>query len=282
MIKQITYGVIGLVVVVVLSALLGSFYTVDQGERAVQLRNGKVTAVADPGLHFKMPFIDDAKFISTQTKTFRYDNLAAYSRDQQPAKIRVSVTMHVPGGEVANVYEDFTDIDTMVSRIVNTQVPTQTENVFGKYNAIEAVQKRDIFQKDLTAALVENIKGPVVIDSVQLENIDFDDSYEDSVRLRMQAEVAVETARQTLKKETVNAQIAVTKAQAIADSRLAQATAEAAATRLMGDAAADAIKARAAALSSNQNLVELTKAERWNGILPTTMLPNSTVPFLTK
>ncbi|MNG04816.1 hypothetical protein D3C84_879760 [compost metagenome] len=190
--------------------------------------------------------------------------------------------MHVPGGEVANVYEDFTDIDTMVSRIVNTQVPTQTENVFGKYNAIEAVQKRDIFQKDLTAALVENIKGPVVIDSVQLENIDFDDSYEDSVRLRMQAEVAVETARQTLKKETVNAQIAVTKAQAIADSHLAQATAEAAATRLMGDAAADAIKARAAALSSNQNLVELTKAERWNGILPTTMLPNSTVPFLTK
>ncbi|NWA64220.1 prohibitin family protein, partial [Pantoea sp. B9002] len=31
---------------------------------------------------------------------------------------------------------------------------------------------------------------------------------------------------------------------------------------------------------SNQNLVELTKAERWNGVLPTTVLPDGAVPFI--
>jgi hypothetical protein len=49
---------------------------------------------------------------------------------------------------------------------------------------------------------------------------------------------------------------------------------------LRGDAEADAIKARAAALASNQNLVELTKAERWDGKLPTTIVPNSALPFI--
>ena len=83
-----------------------------------------------------------------------------------------------------------------------------------------------------------------------------------------------------LQTEQVQAQIRVTQAQAEADSQLAQAKADAESTRLRGNAEADAIQARAKALASNQNLIELTKAERWNGVLPTTMLPNSTVPFI--
>ena len=34
----------------------GSMYTVDQGERGVVLHYGEVSKVADPGLHFKMPY----------------------------------------------------------------------------------------------------------------------------------------------------------------------------------------------------------------------------------
>lgn len=40
------------------------------------------------------------------------------------------------------------------------------------------------------------------------------------------------------------------------------------------------LRAKAEALASNLQLVELTKAERWDGVLPTTMLPNNTIPFL--
>jgi len=47
-----------------------------------------------------------------------------------------------------------------------------------------------------------------------------------------------------------------------------------------GEAEASAIKARAEALAQNQNLIELTKAERWDGKLPTTMIPGSAVPFI--
>ena len=43
---------------------------------------------------------------------------------------------------------------------------------------------------------------------------------------------------------------------------------------------AAAIEARAKALGTNPNLVTLVQAERWNGVLPTTMVPGSAVPFV--
>lgn len=42
---------LGALVLLALGAVFGSFYTVDQGDRAVLLRNGAVVGVEQPGLH---------------------------------------------------------------------------------------------------------------------------------------------------------------------------------------------------------------------------------------
>jgi len=227
-----------------------------------------------------LPVFDTIKRISVQNLTVQYDKVSAYSKDQQTAEIRVSVSFHVPPGDVILLYSEYGSVEGLTSRLVDRQVPTQVENVFGQYTAISAVQNRVTFVKDVTKAIRDAVKGPLVIDGVQIENIDFSDAYEKSIELRMQAEVLVQTEKQNLEKEKVQAQIAVTQANGQADSSLARARADAEATRIKGEAEATAIKARAQALAQNQNLVELTKAERWNGVLPTTMIPNATIPFL--
>jgi regulator of protease activity HflC (stomatin/prohibitin superfamily) len=277
--KMVTYAAaaVGLVVVV---SLATSWFTVDETERGVLLRNGAMVGVVEPGLSFKLPFIESVRFISIQSQATQYANLQAYSKDQQTAKLQVSVSWHIPTSDVAKVYTSYKDLDGVRDRLIARQVPTQVENVFGQYNAVSAVQNRGKFVADVTKAIRDSVVGPVVIDSVQIENIDFSDDYERSIALRMKAEVEVKTREQMLQTEQVQAQIRVTQAQAEADSQLAQAKADAESTRLRGNAEADAIQARAKALASNQNLIELTKAERWNGVLPTTMLPNSTVPFI--
>ncbi|HMB57924.1 MAG TPA: prohibitin family protein [Arenimonas sp.] len=271
---------LALVVLVVATLFFGSWYTIDQGERGVHLRNGAVVGSADPGLGFKVPIIDSIKRIPVQNLTTMYDKVSAYSSDQQTAEIRVSVSFHVPPADVIALYSEYGSVEGLTSRIIDRQVPTQVENVFGQYTAISAVQNRVTFVKDVTRAIREAVKGPVVIDGVQIENIDFSDAYEKSIELRMQAEVLVQTEKQNLEKEKVQAQIAVTQANGQADSSLARARADAESTRIKGEAQATAIKARAAALAQNQDLVELTKAERWNGVLPTTMIPNAAIPFL--
>ena len=268
------------VVLLVLVTLMGSWYTVDETERGVLLRNGAIVRVVEPGLSFKIPFIETVKFISVQSNATTYQGLQAYSKDQQTATLNVSVSWHVLPAEVDKVYMQYQDLDGLVSRLISRQVPTQVEYVFGQYNAVSAVQNRGKFVNDVTKAIKEAIAGPVVIDGVQIENIDFSDDYERSIALRMKAEVEVKTREQVLATEQVEAQIVVTRAQADADSRVAQAKADAEATRLRGDAEADAIKAKTLALSSNPALIELTKAERWDGKLPTTMLPNGTLPFI--
>lgn len=268
-----------LIVLFLITIIYGSWYTVDQGERGVHLRNGKIIGTAAPGLGFKIPLIDTVVKISTQTHTTSYEALQAYSRDQQPATLRASVTFSVPADRVEEVYENFKSIDSMIARLVDRQVPTQIENIFGKYTAISVVQERVKFGLDVTDAITKAINGPIVINSVQIENIDFSSAYEKSVEDRMRAEVEVQTQKQNLEKERVTAQIAVTKAQAEADSQLARSKAEAESIRIKGDAEASAIKSRAEALAQNQNLIELTKAEKWDGQLPKTMLPNGTLPF---
>ncbi|TWC40110.1 protease FtsH subunit HflC [Pseudomonas sp. SJZ079] len=275
--KAIAAGVAGLLLV---GGFMGAWYTVDETERGVLLRNGALVGVIEPGLSFKFPFIESVKRLSTQSQVTIYDRLQAYSKDQQAATLRVSVSWHVVPSEVAKVYTAFQTIEGMKDRLISRQVPTQVENVFGRYNAVAAVQNRGQLVSDISAAIKKGIEGPVMIDSVQVENIDFSDAYEKAVEARMTAEVQVKTREQQLATEQVQAQIRVTQAQAEADSKLAQAKADAEATRLRGQAEAEAIRARADALASNQNLIELTKAERWNGVLPTTVLPGGTLPFI--
>lgn len=96
----------------------------------------------------------------------------------------------------------------------------------------------------------------------------------------MQAEVAVQQRQQELAQEKIKADIAVTQATGRANSVRAEAQAQADAIVLKGNAEATAIRARADALASNSNLIALTQAEKWNGQLPTTMVPGSAVPFL--
>lgn len=269
-----------LLALLLLIALMGSWYTVNETERGVLLRNGALVGVVEPGLSLKIPLIETVKFISVQSNATTYQGLQAYSKDQQTATLNVSVSWHVVPAEVGKVYMQYQDLDGLVSRLISRQVPTQVENVFGQYNAVSAVQNRGKFVADVTKAIRDSVTGPVVIDGVQVENIDFSDDYERSIALRMKAEVEVKTREQMLATEQVEAQIVVTRAQAEADSKVAQAKADAEATRLRGSAEADAIKAKTLALSSNPMLIELTKAERWDGKLPSTVLPNGTLPFI--
>jgi regulator of protease activity HflC (stomatin/prohibitin superfamily) len=273
-------GIAAVVGLFALTVVGGSWYTVDQGERGVVLRNGAITGTAEPGLGFKVPLIDRVVDIDVRTQAKVYENVLAYSRDQQTAGLTLSVNYRVPSDQVTAVYENYGSVDALAARVLDRQVYDEAKNVFGQFNAVTAIQERSRLVAEVQAAIQEAVMGPLIIESVQIENIDFDDSYERAIAARMEAEVEVQRIRQNAEREKVTAEITVIQAQATADAKLAQAEADAEAIRLRGEAEADAIRARGDALRENPNLIGLVQAERWNGQLPTTMLPDSTVPFM--
>lgn len=263
-----------------LTVTFGSWYTVDEGERAVLLRNGAAVGVAAPGLGFKLPLIDGAKPISVRHQVSEYKSISAYSRDQQTANTEFSVTWSIPPDRVEEAYAQFGDENGVATKILDRQVAQQAEIVFGRYNALTAVQERSRLSQDFANALKSAVSGPIVIHSIQLEQVHFSDAYENSIEQRMQAEVEVQRLRQNAEREKVQAEIVVTQAKASADAVRQKAQADAEAIRIKGDAEAAAIKARGDALKDNPGLVQLTQAERWNGALPTTMIPGGATPML--
>lgn len=265
---------------VALTVVGGSWYTVDQGERGVILRNGAITGTADPGLGFKLPIVEKVVDIDVRTRANLYENVMAYSRDQQTAGLNISVNYRVPADQVLTVYENYGSVESLRSRVLDRKVFDQTKNVFGQFNAVTAIQERARLVAEVQMAIQNAVQGPIIIESVQIENIDFSDAYENSIEQRMLAEVEVQKIQQNAEREKVQAEIKVIQAQADADARVAQATAEAQAITLTGNAEAEAINARGAALRDNPTLIELVSAERWNGVLPTTMVPGAAVPFI--
>ena len=289
--RHIPTAIAGFIGLAILSVILGSWYTVDEGERGVILRYGAVAGVAQPGLGFKIPLIDSVIRVSVQSKAAIYNGMEAYSRDQQPATMNLSVNYRIPPDRVEEVYATYGGEDGLLSRLVERRVFEESKTVFGRFAAVTAIQERSRLNQEIADAIQKSVSGPVIIDSVQIENIDFSDSYEASIEQRMLAEVEVQRLRQNAEREKVQAEITVTQANAQADARRAdaqaqadsvrlQAQADAEAIRLKGDAEAQAIKARGDALRDNPGLVSLTQAERWNGQLPTTMLPNGSIPML--
>lgn len=282
-----------------LSIFFGGFYTVDAGQKAVHTRFGSIVNVTDPGLHFKVPIIDDVTKISARTKTLDWHapnaddknerRMEAYSHDQQPAMMSVKLAFHIRGDEksIRQLYTQFRNDEGLQNAVLVPRAAQAIKTTFGQFTAVSVVQNRAEFNARAAKAVQELIDQgvdgqpvPVIIDGVQVYDIKFSQAYEHAVEERMKAEVEVAKVSQNLERERKTAEITVVQAKAEAESNLAKAKAAAEAVRIRGEAEAAAIRARAAALQSNPFLVQLTVAEKWDGKLPSTMVPNGTLPFL--
>lgn len=258
----------------VFALINGAFYTVGAGEKAVVLRLGAVHAIAGPGLHWKVPFVDEIRRISTRVSFIEWTGanaMEAYSRDQQPATLQVKLALRVRADDksITELYTTFRDLSNFSESIVKPRALEGIKTVFGQFNAVSVIQERAQFNIRIDQEVRRMVTGPVEIEGVQVQDISFSDAYEQSVEQRMQAQVEVERVQQNKAREQLQA-----------DIKVIQASADAQSVKLKGEAEAAAIRARGDALRDNPQLVALTAAEKWNGVLPTTMIPGSTVPFV--
>lgn len=279
--NSIRFGFIAVVLgaIITLAGVFGLFFTVDEGERGIVLRGGKIVSIEDAGWHLKIPGLDSVTPVSVRTHNRLFENETFYSMDQQSATATLSVTYSVNPAAVDKVYAQFGTLDALTDRLILPRVKKNFKEVMGRFNAATAIQERDRMGVEVSKAIT--IDSPLLtIHSVQVENIDFSDKYEEAIEARMLAEVGIATQTQNLEKEKKLAEIETTKRQAVADGNFSVAKAQADGVRELGQAEAAALEAKAKALRDNPELISLIKAERWQGVLPTHVLPNDTVPFI--
>jgi regulator of protease activity HflC (stomatin/prohibitin superfamily) len=277
--KYIRYGVLAVLSVIGIAVLMASWYTVPEGYVAVIVRNGAVIGEAKPGLNFKVPMIDQAYDMSVQTRRVNFEDVAAYSKDIQQATSYVTVNSRL---DPAFVLKTYTTVGLgYESVLLNARVFKHLKEKMGKHQAIDIINNRDLVSNEVEDALREDMaQFGIIVEDVQIANIDFSDTYEHAAEEAQVAKAAVTKAQQELERAKVETQKLIATADAEAKSTKLSADAQAYKIEAEAKAEAASISAKGQALAANPLVLELTRIQRWQGQVPSTMLPDASVPMI--
>ncbi len=176
-------------IVIVVVLLSQSIFTVSETEKAVRFRLGEIVDTDyAPGLHFKMPFINNIRKFDKRIIT-----LDAAPEEFLTAEKKNLVVDSFLKWRIINVADFYTslggDISTANSRL--SQVIKDTlKSEFGRRSIKEVVSgERRVVMDNLTVKTNEQAKkfGIEIVD-VRLKRIDLSDEISDSVFSRMEAE----------------------------------------------------------------------------------------------
>ena len=179
--------------IVLLAAVIvgwNSFFVVDQTERAIVLQFGKVVKNdVPPGLHFKLPFVQDAqsfdgRLLTLDTATQRYLTLEkkALMVDSY-AKWRIA--------DVQRFYTATSGLRAIAEERLSRQLESGLRNEVARRTLHEVVSgERDQLMADITATLDENARRELGIEvlDVRVKAIDLPAEVNRSVFDRMSTE----------------------------------------------------------------------------------------------
>jgi modulator of FtsH protease HflC len=245
----------GIGVAAVIFLLAGSYFVVPQTDVAFVKRFGRVLGPQEgplqPGLHLKLPLIDDADLIAITTDTFELPEKKAFTRDTQELTLKVGVTYRVPTSAAYHLLYEIgkagnIDIHSNVILLSNEVV----REVLSKHNITEiAGEQRETVVAEIKRKLSEVLANilRIEISSVQINSLDFSPQYKDAINQASLARTKTVAAQQDAERAKVEAQTRVTQAQAEADAQAARAEGQARAQLTQAQAEANGNLARARA-----------------------------------
>ena len=199
--KKSSGKVITIIVVVVLAIILAldCTYQIREQEQAVLITLGKAQAVTDPGLHFKMPFIQKVRKVNTTIQGFSI----GYSTDDNEANTDESL-MITSDYNFVNVdfFVEYRYSDPVKALYASSDPKSILKNisqscirtVIGSYNVDDVLTTgKNEIQAKIKEMIIERLDEQDI--GIQLVNITIQDSEPPTTEV-MEAFKAVETAKQ--------------------------------------------------------------------------------------
>lgn len=266
----------------VLISTLSSFYVLEEYERGVVTRLGNVSHVAQPGLNWKVPFIDDVHIADTRVESF-FRNQSVGTKDGQAfdnVKFTFTHKILTDDQSILNLYREFGPNFNYEDRVLADLALDRAKAVVGKYPMEDFMPQRENIRMKAYAAVREAAEEyGVTVKEVQLSDVQFSQKYKARLEQVAAARARAEEAKQQEREAGFLADKAIEQARGRAESKEREADAEAYKTRVESQETADAIeregRAKAAALQAQANvknlegIVSLTQAEaqkNWNGV----------------
>lgn len=244
--KLISHIILGIFALIV---IFSGFGIIDEGERGVRVRMGNVVGVEEPGLYFKLPFLEAMPRISVRTQSVIYERenpLSSASSDLQDVQIASVTNYHVDPTKVAEIYTQYQTLANFEESVIRPRVRDTVKATASQYSAGELITKRAEFAEKVAFTLNERLANTsIIVEQSNITDVQFSPSFSAAIEEKVTAVQQAEAAKNQLERVKYEA-----------EQKVVSATAE-----------AEAIRIQAEAINSQggSDYVEKLRIEKWNG-----------------
>lgn len=254
MTKKIIFGLVSVISIII---LFGSWFTINAGQMGVITRFGSVVRIATDGPHLKWPLIENVTKMNIQTQKEQVEASSA-SKDLQSVTTEIALNYNIVPESVGVLFREIGP--DYKSRVVDPSIQEAVKASTAKYTAEELITKREALREDILILLKQKLESRYIIPTeVSITNFSFSASFDAAIEAKVTAEQNALQAKNKLQQVEFEAQ-----------QRIEAAKAEAEAIR---------IQAQAITQQGGAEYVRLKSVEKWNGVLPVYML-GDTIPFV--
>lgn len=254
--KVVIHSILGIIILIIIFSCFG---TISVGYKGIRTQFGAVIGSENPGLYFKFPIIQGMEQMNVQTQKEQVNAVEAASRDLQNVSTTIALNYNLYPDKVVDLYSKIGN--DYKARIIDPAIQEAVKASTAKYTAEELITKRTEARDAIKTALTSRLATEYIqVTEVSIVNFDFSPSFNEAIEKKVTAEQNALAAKNKLEQVKFEA-----------DQRVAQAQAEAEAIK---------IQAQAIQQQGGENYVQLQAISKWDGKLPTSMIPGGAVPFL--
>lgn len=189
--------------------------------------------------------------------------------------VDVGVDYMIDPSRVSHLFQTFR---MGVSEITDRHLRSKVRDAFVEFGAsmpVDAVY--DSGKVELMKKVEDRVRAEVAKDGIILLNLTYlssirvPDNIREGINKKFEANQRAEQRENEIREAT-----------AAANKKIEDARGDAESTRLRAEAEAKNLEVVGAALKRNPEIIRLREIDKWNGALPTTMLPNSAIPIVGK
>jgi len=246
-----------IVAIIAISTLFGAIAVIAAGHRGVLLTWGKVEdKILPEGISIVTPYMNQVVQMSAQTLKYQASASSA-SKDLQDVSTEVTLNYKIEPERANWIYQNL-GLD-YENRIIQPAIQEAVKASTAQFTAEELITQRPTVKANIESALRDRMLNySLVMETVSITDFKFSPSFSQAIESKVTAQQLALKAENDLARIKIEAQQTIESAKGLAES----------------------IRIQGQALHDNPQLVSLKWTERWNGILPATLIVGGDTPTL--
>lgn len=227
-VPKIIIGVVVFIVVLVL--ILNIFVIIQAGNVRVLTQFGRTVGVTfNPGLHTKVPFIQNTVNYSTRQVTYETSDFPETSQanypdfavdttslDGQQIQLKYTIRFSIDAKQAEWILNNIGTMDNLVEKVVKTEARSLCRNIPKKYTAAQLYSEQVFDVQDEIGETLRPIfeKNGIILDEFLLRKIEFTEEYFNILEEKQIAEERIVVEQNILEQEKIKKEQIIIKAEA--------------------------------------------------------------------